>query len=66
MSDKTRRMYAAREAWIMRWTGYYGDPPKLEEYRNGEVSFLELYRNARSRAEDMATESSNISQEAFE
>lgn len=66
MNKKLARMYAAREAWITRWTGYFGEPPKLDDYRQGLIGFRELYKHACKRVEDMATEAANCSQEAFE
>lgn len=47
---------AAREKWIKHWSGYFGEPPKLQDYRAGRVSFRELYDHSNSFAEDMATE----------
>jgi len=46
----------AREAWIKRYTGYFGEPLMLPEYRRGQITFEELRSKARSTAEDMASE----------
>jgi hypothetical protein len=46
----------AREAWIARYAGYFGDPIRLDEYRRGAITFTELYRHSKGHAEDMVTE----------
>ena len=53
--DKAARN-AAREAWIKRFTGYFGDPLRLSEYRAGTITFSELYDSANRHVDDMTTE----------
>lgn len=59
----TRR--TLRERWIRRYQGFFGDPPKLGQYRAKEITFGELYRSACKMAEDMATEARSIDAGAF-
>lgn len=54
MDAKTK----AREDWIKRFAGYFGDPIRLAEYRRGEITFNELHRHSIGHAEDMVTEAS--------
>jgi hypothetical protein len=63
MKAITRR--AAREEWIKRYTAYFGEPMRLQDYRAKEISFGTLYRSAKKTAEDMVTEASRCDFEAF-
>lgn len=54
--DWMARRDAAREAWIKRFTGYFGDPIRLSEYRAGKLSFGEFYNITINHAEDMVNE----------
>ncbi len=47
---------AAREAWIKRFQGYFGDPLRLSEYRAGTLTFRELYESALRHADDQVNE----------
>lgn len=60
------RRNAAREAWIKRFTGYFGDPLRLGEYRAGKLSFEELYKSAMRHVEDMVTEAGRYDPAAWD
>lgn len=45
-----------REKWIKRYSGYFGPPTRLEDYRKAEITFNELYRSSMKMAESMTTE----------
>lgn len=64
--QKTKRaMHIAREAWIKRYAGYFGEPYRLDEYRRGDLTFREFYMAMIGHAEDMVTEAGRIEYEAF-
>lgn len=55
----------AREKWIKRYSGYFGEPFRLDEYRKGGLTFREFYMAMIDHAEDMVTEASHIDYAAF-
>jgi len=57
---------AAREAWIRRFSGYFGDPIRLGEYRAGTLTFQELYDSANRHAQDMTIEAKRCDSAAFD
>jgi len=63
MKEETRR---AREAWIEKFRGYFGEPFALEEYRSGEISFDRMHSRAVSHVEDMLSEAKSCEWSAFE
>jgi hypothetical protein len=58
------RRDAAREAWIKRFQGYFGDPLRLDEYRRGEIAFGALYDSALRHIGDMVNEAGRYAPEA--
>lgn len=62
----TAQRNAAREAWIKRFAGYFGDPIRLGEYRAGTLTFEELYRNSIGHAEDMVNEAGRYDPAAWD
>lgn len=54
----------AREAWITRFTGYFGNPLRLDAYRRGEINFELLYRSSIRHVEDQLNEAGRYAPEA--
>lgn len=55
-----------RERWIARYTGHFGEPPGLSQYRFGSMNFRELYDQGMRFAEMMLAEAQTIHSKAFE
>jgi len=64
VSDPAIKRDAAREAWIKRFAGYFGDPLRLDEYRCGTITFRELYESSLRHADDMVNEAGHYAPEA--
>lgn len=62
--DWVHRRESAREAWISRFTGYFGEPLQLSEYRRGEITFGHLYTHSLRHADDMVNEAGRYAPEA--
>jgi len=56
----------AREAWIRKYIGMFGEPSQLAAYRAREISFDVLYQSAIRSAENMVTEVQNCLPDAFD
>lgn len=66
MKPTAQQRNAAREAWIKRFAGYFGDPIRLDEYRAGTITFEELHNHSIGHAEDMVTEARRYDPEAWD
>lgn len=55
-----------QERWISRYEGLFGEPPLLEAFREGSISFRRLYDNAMRYAENMTTEAGYCQAVAFD
>lgn len=55
-----------REEWIRRYTGHFGEPSRLLEYRSGQLVFNELYRSAMKMAQNIVAEAGAIEESAFD
>lgn len=62
---KETKRTQAREAWIKRYTGYFGEPFRLDEYRRGLLTFREFYTYMMNHADDMVNEAGHCDNEAF-
>lgn len=54
----------AREAWITRFSGYFGNPLRLDDYRRGEINFESLYRSSIRHVEEQVIEAGRYAPEA--
>lgn len=56
----------AREAWIRKYTGTFGERSQLAAYRAREISFNMLYHLSTKIAENMVTKVQNCPSEALD
>lgn len=47
---------AIQKRWIKRFRGFFGDPPRFQEFRAGECSFEVMHRDAIKFVENMLAE----------
>ncbi len=54
-----------RERWLGRFKGHFGEPPRLEDWKLGSITFEELYHSAMKFADNMLAEVQYVQSCAF-